>query len=550
MDPIWIATAFAAGFLARLINLPPLVGFLLAGFFLNAMGAEAGELVQTIADLGVTLLLFTIGLKLKLKNLLRPEIWAVASVHMVVSVVAFAAIIKVVALAGVSLFGELSLGSSVLIAFALSFSSTVFAVKVLEEKGEVSALHGRIAIGILIMQDIFAVVFMTFSTGKIPSIWAVALLGLPLLRPLLDKVLDRCGHGELVPLFGLCAALSLGAYVFDLVGLKADLGALVLGMILAPHPRASEMADSLFAFKDVFLVGFFLSIGLGSTPTFATLGVALIFTLLMPLKVGLFFWLLSRFKLRTRTATNASFSLANYSEFGLIVGAVGAANGWIASDWLVVVALALSATFVIASPLNTAFETIYTRIASRLTPFQTVDRHPEEKPIALGGAEAIVVGMGRIGKGTYEYLMPRFDGAVIGIDSNPDRIAQHIEEGRNAILADAADSQFWARVQAAHCRLVMLAMPDHGANLRAALRLRAEGFEGRVAAIATYPDQEAALLDSGVDVVFNTYAEAGAGFAGHVCSRLSKGLFESNAEGSNEEQSSQPENTKPGNPGP
>jgi len=317
-------------------------------------------------------------------------------------------------------------------------------------------------------------------------------------------------------------------------------------MILAPHPRASEMADSLFAFKDVFLVGFFLSIGLGSSPTLAALGVALFFTLLMPLKVGLFFWLLSRFNLRTRTATNASFSLANYSEFGLIVGAVGVGNGWITSDWLVVIALALSATFVIASPLNTAFEAIYTRISSHLRRFQSSTRHPEEQPISLGGTGALIVGMGRIGTGTYEYLVPRFDGLVTGIDSNPDRVTQHVKEGRDVILADAADTQFWVRVQAAECRLVMLSMPDHGANLRAARRLRAEGFKGHVAAIATFHDQEEDLLESGADVVFNTYAEAGAGFAGHVCSRLSEGLFDSNAVGDTAESSSPRDRTNSG----
>ena len=76
MDPLWIAIAFILGFLVRQIGLPPLVGFLVAGFVLNAIGVEGGGALQTISDLGVTLLLFTIGLKLKIKSLLRPEVWA------------------------------------------------------------------------------------------------------------------------------------------------------------------------------------------------------------------------------------------------------------------------------------------------------------------------------------------------------------------------------------------------------------------------------------------------------------------------------------------
>ena len=121
------------------------------------------------------------------------------------------------------------------------------------------AMHGRVAIGILIIQDIIAVVFITISTGKVPSLWALALFALILLRPLLFMIMDRCGHGELIPLFGLVAALVLGAEAFDQVGLKADLGALILGVLLARHGRAGEISDSLLSFKDLFLVGFFLT---------------------------------------------------------------------------------------------------------------------------------------------------------------------------------------------------------------------------------------------------------------------------------------------------
>ncbi len=87
------------------------------------------------------------------------------------------------------------------------------------------SMHGRVAIGILIMQDIIAVVFITLATGKLPSPWALALFGLVLLRPMLFLIMDRCGHGELIPLFGLFAALVLGAEAFDQVGLKTDMGA-------------------------------------------------------------------------------------------------------------------------------------------------------------------------------------------------------------------------------------------------------------------------------------------------------------------------------------
>ena len=240
MSAMFLAIAFVLGFAARQVGLPPLVGFLAAGFTLNGLGFESGPLLVQFADLGVTLLLFWIGLKLKIETLLKPEVWAGASFHMAVTVVVFGLAIFALSTAGVHLFAGLTLATSALIAFALSFSSTVFAIKALEEKGEMQSLHGRVAIGILIMQDIIAVVFITVSTGKIPSVWALALFGLVLLRPLVFRIMDRCGHGELIPLFGLFAALVLGAEAFDLVGLKADLGALILGVLLAKHRRAGE----------------------------------------------------------------------------------------------------------------------------------------------------------------------------------------------------------------------------------------------------------------------------------------------------------------------
>ena len=137
MDPVFLAIAFVLGFTARQIGLPPLVGFLAAGFALNGLGFESGSLLGQFADLGVTLLLFSIGLKLKIETLLKPEVWAGASLHMVTIVVVFGLAIFALAAAAVHLFADLDLASSALIAFALSFSSTVFAVKALEENSEI-----------------------------------------------------------------------------------------------------------------------------------------------------------------------------------------------------------------------------------------------------------------------------------------------------------------------------------------------------------------------------------------------------------------------------
>jgi predicted Kef-type K+ transport protein len=523
MEVVWLAIAFGLGFVASGLRLPPLVGFLVAGFVLNGLGAEGGDTIQTIADLGVLLLLFSIGLKLRLRSLLRPEIWAGASIHMLVTSVALGAGILGLGAAGFSVFGGLAAGPALLIGFALSFSSTVFAVKVLEEKGEMGSLHGRVAIGILIMQDIFAVVFLSLTKGEPPSPWTFGLVGLVLLRPLLLAVLKRLGHGELLILFGFVATL-LGYELFDVVDLKGDLGALVLGILLSGHRKSEELAKALLGFKDIFLVGFFLSIGLSGTPSFEGLGIAALLTLVVPLKVGLFFLLLTRFHLRARTSLLASLSLANYSEFGLIIGAVGVASGWMSAEWLVIIAISLSLTFVVASPLNAYAHSIYDRRREQLRTWETPRMHPDDKPIDPGDAEILICGMGRLGAGAYDALRERYGDTVIGVDRDDRIVGQHRAAGRNVVLGDPTDSDFWELASPGVIRLVMLAMADHRANMIAVREIRSRQFACLISATAQYEDEVKALRDAGVQAAFDLLGQAGTGYADHVSEHLDREL--------------------------
>jgi len=532
MDPLLISVAFILGFLVRQIGLPPLVGFLAAGFALNGLGFEGGETLQTFADLGVTLLLFSIGLKLDLKSLAKPEVWAGASLHMAITVAVFGAGVFGIGLIGLPFFADLTFPLAILVAFALSFSSTVFAVKILEEKGEMGAMHGRVSIGILIMQDIFAVIFLTVSLGKIPSAWALLVpLALWGLRPLLYRLADRSGHGELLLLFSLFVALVVGAGGFELVGLKADLGALMLGILMAGHEKSSEMAKTLLGLKDLFLVGFFLTIGLSGAPSLAAIGVAALLVMVVPLKVALFFALLTRFKLRARSSLLASLSLANYSEFGLIVAAVGASNGWLGLEWLVIIAVALAISFVIASPLNTAADALYGRYRAKLQRFETDTRHPDDQPIDRGNATIGIFGMGRLGTVAYDFLHEKYGDTVIGFDFNVDKVQRHQEAGRRVLYGDPTDPDFWARIQPQQDekgRLVMLTMPKHIVNLTIARQMIEKGYTGMLAATAHFDDQVEELREAGVHAAFNFYNEAGLGFAEHAWKVLEKkGIVES-----------------------
>ena len=523
-DLIWIGPALVFGLLAARVGLPPMVGYLLGGFALNVSGFVDYDQLKEIGDLGVTLLLFTIGLKLDVRSLLRPVVWAGATLHMLLFVVVFGVVIFWVSLSGLAIFKGMDFTVALLIAFALSFSSTVFAVKILEEKGEFTSKHGQVAIGILIMQDIFAVLFLAASTGKLPSLWALALFALIPLRRLLMRVMTDVGHGELLILYGL--ALGFGAWdLFNLVDMKGDLGALILGALLAAHPSAAEMSKKLMGFKDLLLVGFFLSIGMSGNITVPALLVALALALAVVIKVVLYFFVIVRFRLRARTAFLASLNLANYSEFGLIVGAIALANGWLSGDWLVIVALALTMTFIIAAPLNAYARGILAAVKPHVERFETPTPLPEDAPIELGDARIAIIGMSRVGAGAYDTLKATYGDVLVGIDADPDVVAQHKSVGRNVILADATDDEFWARVQAGNVTIALLAMPEYEQNLGVAQRIQQNyGDRGPDYSVADNPEQTQALQAAGVDAVWNFDTEAGKGFAEEVIARLGDSL--------------------------
>ncbi|MBV1916415.1 MAG: cation:proton antiporter [Pseudomonadales bacterium] len=516
MDYIWIAVAFVCGFVVKQINLPPLVGYLAAGFGLHALGVQPESSLQTLGDLGITLLLFTIGLKFNLKSLLKTEIWAGATGHMGAFVLLTSCSCLLLAFLGFKYFDALDWSSAAMIGFAVSFSSTVCAVKVLEERGELRARHGQVAIGILVIQDIAAVVFVSLASDKSPSLWAFALLALPLARPLLSKILERSGHGEVLLLAGFFLALT-GGELFELVGLKAYLGALVVGMLLSSDSKAVELSKSLLGFKDIFLIAFFLSIGFTALPTFDMWVAALIMVVALPLKTGLLFLWLTRLKLRSRSSFLAALGLSNYSEFGLIVCAAGVTHGIFAEEWLVIMALAVALSFVFSSIINISAHSMYARWCELIKRFEHSDRLLEDQYTQPTGATVLVIGMGRVGTAAYDTLCGEvcddLRKGVYGVDVDKTRVTSHLDAGRNVILADAEDPDFWSHIKLDTVELVLLAMPAHLDILEAVKLLKQVKFQGKTAGIARHQDEMAKLLAAGIDETFNYYTEVGVGFA-------------------------------------
>jgi voltage-gated potassium channel Kch len=291
------------------------------------------------------------------------------------------------------------------------------------------------------------------------------------------------------------------------------------------------MARSMLGFKDLFLVGFFLTIGMTGQLSIEALVIGIMLVPFVLLKSGLVFWLLTRFKLRARTSLLATLNLSNYSEFGLIVIAIGVASGWINGDWLVIAALAISFSFIVASWLTENDDAIYRSRQKVWLEFQRRERLPDDLLLDTRGATVAVFGMGRVGSGAYDKMREFHGETVVGFDFDSDVVQRHRSMNRNVLLGDPSDADFWDKVANDHgIKLVMLALPNLQSKLDAVSQLQANSYDGWIAATAKYPDEMSKLRDSGVSAVFNFYTEAGAGFADHVETQL-KALSDMGTEG-------------------
>lgn len=521
MDFIWILIAFGCGLGIKMTGLPPLIGYLLAGFILNFIGIEHQDGLQTLSDLGITLMLFTIGLKVKISDLLQRETLIGSLSHMLIWIPLCAATLLGLGALSLSYLDVISLQTALLLSFAFSFSSTVCIVKLLEESGELKTRHGKLAIGILVIQDIVAVVFLATTTGKAPSIMALALFGLLLIRPLANKLLNQVGHNELLPLTGIC--LALGGYeVFEAVNIKGDLGALIFGMLLSHHPKAVELNKSLMNFRDLFLISFFLSIGFVALPTLSMIGVSLLLCLLLPLKYLLFFFIFAGTGLRGRTSYLSALALSNYSEFGLIVAALSVSSGWLNEEWLVILALSASFSFVITSLFHRYAHRIYSSNKDLFKHYERAKRLPGDRLSQPKEAEILVIGLGRVGKGAYQALANVDQNRVWGMDADRERVYRLKKSGLQVFFGDAEDADFWDSIELNNIKLVLFALPSIKDCCNIYDQLHAAHYHGKTAAIARFEDEQQQLLNKGFDKVFNFYTEAGTGFADESLQMLSK----------------------------
>ncbi|WFP50578.1 cation:proton antiporter [Methylomonas sp. EFPC3] len=498
MELIWISAAYLTGLVASRLSFPPLVGYLAAGYALNALGVAPLADLNHIAEIGIELLLFSVGLKLKPASLIRREVISVGGAHLLMTTF-FSAL--------VFFWLERHVTGGLVLGVSLAFSSTVLAIKVLEDNGELSSLHGRDVMSILILQDIVAIGLLAVAEGKQPTHWALALFLLPLLRPLAHRMLAASRSSELLLLLGVTLALA-GGVAAEKSGISADIGALLTGIMLANHAKIHELTDRLWSLKELFLVAFFLQIGISDLPSREQVFMALQLLALLPVQGILFFGLFLFAGLRARTAFVSTLALTTYSEFALITTRAVVDANLLPGEWNAVISLAVAGSLAFAAPLNRYSHVLFSWFEPFLVRFEKKTGNPDRLPESFGVAEWLVIGMGRTGVSAYQALSAQ-EQRVVGLDADPTVLENLLAEGRRVVYGDAEDSELWSGLRLERMKGVVITVPDVETRLLAISQLRKRGFKGRIGTLCHHQDEEPELNRAGADFVIHPLVEAG-----------------------------------------
>lgn len=513
-EVLFIGVAFALGYLFFKVGLPPLLGYLVGGFLLSAAGYKSSHAMDHLAHIGVILMLFSLGMKTRLRNFLQPVVAISAVLQIILSVVILTGLFSVIGITT-----GFSWSQSILLGILLGVASTVIAAKGLEQKAELESYHGRLAIGILVMEDIVLIGILAFTGLGAPSPWAFLLLLLPALRPVAVRMLRSIKDSEVLLLYGILMALA-GAFLFESLNLGGELGAFCVGVLHAGEEKSDELKEKLWGLREAFLIGFFLKIGLTGLPGWQDLFFALALILFLPVRVGIFFAILTRFNLRARTSFLTATSLASYSEFALITGAVATASGLLPEPVMLTLVTTIALSFLVGAPINKQANNIYNRLDDFLVRFETTRVRSDAEPSSIGIANFIVVGMGRAGTAAYHYLSSTGK-KVIGFDTDPGVLELQRAEKRRVLFGDANSKNLWENLDVSMLQGVAITIREPQGQLNIVEGLRKRGFQGAISALVESDEQAAELKNAGVNIIFNPLEQTGSELAERiVMSRL------------------------------
>lgn len=530
-----LAFSAAAGAVALALRQPLIVAFIFSGVLLGpaALGVVvASDEIDLLARIGISVLLFVVGLRLdpELVRSLGPVALATG-----LGQVAFTATIGY----ALALLLGLSGMQALYVAVALTFSSTIIIVKLLSDKREIDSLHGRIAVGMLIVQDVLVIIAMIglnalAATGAAPDgerlaevllggaafvavLWAAARWVLP---PLTHRL---AGSQELLVLFAVAWAVSLAA-LGEGVGVSKEIGAFLAGISLATTHYREAIGARLVGLRDFLLLFFFVDLGarieLGVLGAQIGPAVALSAFVLLgnPLIVIAIMGFLGY---RARTSFLAGLTVAQISEFSLILAALGLALGHVTDETLGLITLVGMVTIGASTYMILYSHVLYERLAPVLHVFERVKPYREHMAETTGPArvDVVLLGLGRYGGNVGRAL--REEGLVVlGVDFDPHSVRRWSEGGGASQYGDAEDPELPASLPLGTAKWVVCTVPDPHVATVLVQSLRQHGYAGRIALTAHSRAAARGMEALGADLVLLPFVDAANEAADELVARL------------------------------
>jgi Kef-type K+ transport system membrane component KefB len=528
-----LVMAAGIGLIGTLARQPLIVSFIAVGLIAGPSALDvvrSDAQIDLLSELGIAVLLFLVGIKLDVK-LIRSL--GVVSVMTGLGQVIFTAFF------GYLIGLALGLGhiTSLYVAVALTFSSTIIIVKLLSDKREIDALHGQIALGFLIVQDLVVVLAMIVLSaigigaaegghggGSVAMVLASGLVLVAVVvlfvRYAADPLTERLARApELLVIFAIALAAMFAA-VGDFVGLGKEVGGLMAGVALASTPYRETIAARLAPLRDFLLLFFFIA--LGATLDLSLLGAhvtgAILFSLFVLIGNPLIVLaIMGAMGYRKRTGFLAGLTVAQISEFSLIFVAMGVSIGHVTEDALGLVTMVGLVTIAVSTYMITYSHQLYALFEPLLGIFERKNTPREPSDMGAHAAESyriIIFGLGRFGTAIGLRLHKRGI-RVLGVDFNPQAVRRWRDLGLEADFGDASDPEFVAELPFRGAEWMVSTVPIHPTGLshedtrRTLIQLaRSAGFTGQIAAASHSNGDSEALFGAGVDLVLEPFQDA------------------------------------------
>jgi Kef-type K+ transport system membrane component KefB len=519
---IILGIAALLGVVGTALRQPLIVAFIAVGVLVGPAGLDlTGDIdeLELLASVGIAVLLFVVGLKLDL-----------GVIRTMGRVALLTGLGQVTFTSAIGFFLALVLGfgavAAIYIAIALTFSSTIIIVKLLSDKREIDSLHGRIAVGFLIVQDIVVVITLiaisafngTEGGTALSDIALVFAQGLGLLvavgllmRFVIPRVMPIVARSqELLVLLSIAWAVAL-AVTADFLGLSQEVGAFLAGVSLASTPFRESIGGRLTTVRDFLLLFFFVDLGsnldfAGVSEQLLPAGILSLFVLVgNPLIVLAIMGLMGY---RRRTGFLAGLAVAQISEFSLIFAALGVTVGHIDEEVLGLVTMVGLVTIGVSTYMILYSHQLFERLSPWLGIFERRTSHPEDKLGEMGAsADVVLFGVGRYGSAIAAGLRER-GRVVLGIDFDPEAVRLWQDQDLPVHYGDAGDPELLQVLPLPEVSYVICAAPDLETNLALLRGLRHEGYAGRIALTARSEEDAAHLAESGADLVFRPFSDA------------------------------------------